>query len=131
MLIKTLKSWGVGLLVLLTAGLAQAQTLERVDPDAFQAAYETGQYQVIDVRTPEEFAEGRIFEDAELINFYGSDFAMQLSALDKSQPYLIYCRSGNRSGRTLALMRDLGFQHVIELQGGKRAWERSGRTLIR
>ena len=63
---------------------------------------------VLDVRTPEEFSEGHL-EGAVLVDFYDADFAEQLAALDPDVPYLVYCRSGNRSGQTLDIMQQLGF----------------------
>ncbi len=80
---------------------------------------------VLDVRTPEEFAEGHLAGAAN-IDFYGADFADQLDSLDKNQPYFVYCRSGNRSAQTMVIMRDLGFTEVYELQGGILSWFGAG-----
>lgn len=72
---------------------------------------------VIDVRTPEEFAEGHI-EGAQLIDFYSATFERQIAALDPDGEYLVYCRSGNRSGQTIALMERYGIDQVWDLRGG-------------
>ena len=80
---------------------------------------------VLDVRTPEEFAAGRL-EGATMIDFYAPDFADQLAQLDGNTPYLLYCRSGNRSGQTLTLMRQMGFTDVTEIDGGIAAWQQAG-----
>jgi rhodanese-related sulfurtransferase len=72
---------------------------------------------VIDVRTPEEFAEGHI-EGAQLIDFYSDTFAQEIAALDPDEEYLVYCRSGNRSGQTIAFMQQQGIDQVWDLQGG-------------
>jgi rhodanese-related sulfurtransferase len=72
---------------------------------------------VLDVRTPEEFAEGHI-DGAELIDFYEPTFAERIAQLDRSREYLVYCRSGNRSGQTVELMEELGFGRLWELDGG-------------
>ena len=80
---------------------------------------------VLDVRTPEEFAEGHL-EGAVLVDFYDADFAEQLTALDPEVPYLVYCRSGNRSGQTLSIMQDLGFESAVDVDGGIVAWAGSG-----
>ena len=76
---------------------------------------------ILDVRTPEEFAEGHL-EGAMMIDFYDGDFAERIGELDPSVPYLIYCRSGNRSGQTVDIMADLGFEDVAEIDGGIQAW---------
>lgn len=80
---------------------------------------------ILDVRTPEEFAEGHL-DGAMMIDFYAEDFAEQLGALDPSVPYLLYCRSGNRSGQAAAIMADLGFADVADVDGGIIAWTDRG-----
>ncbi len=80
---------------------------------------------VLDVRTPEEFAEGHL-EGAVLVDFYDADFADQLAALDPDVLYLLYCRSGNRSGETLGVMEQLGFTSVADIDGGIIAWAGAG-----
>lgn len=81
---------------------------------------------VIDVRTPEEYAEGHI-EGAQLVDFYSDTFAEQIASLDPDDEYLVYCRSGNRSGQTIELMRQNGIEQVWDLQGGVVA---GGLTLV-
>ncbi len=84
---------------------------------------------VLDVRTPDEFGDGHL-PDAELIDFYDADFAEQIGELDRDVAYVVYCRSGNRSGQARELMRDLGFSDVADVEGGVIAWADSGRELI-
>ena len=84
---------------------------------------------VLDVRTPEEFAEGHL-EDAVMLDFYEADFAEQLAELDPDAPYLLYCRSGNRSGQTADLMRELGFTDVADVDGGIVAWAEAGLPIV-
>lgn len=84
---------------------------------------------VLDVRTLEEFQEGHL-EDATMIDFYSEDFRAQLENLDKDAPYLLYCRSGNRSGQTRALMEELGFTDVADVDGGILAWVDAGLPVV-
>jgi rhodanese-related sulfurtransferase len=83
---------------------------------------------VLDVRTPEEFDEAHI-DGAVLVDFYDPDFAEQLAELDPDVPYLLYCRSGNRSGQTTAIMEQLGFIDVADVDGGILAWGEAGLPL--
>jgi phage shock protein E len=83
---------------------------------------------VIDVRTPEEFAEGHI-EGAMMIDFSAPDFADRVAELDPEQEYLVYCRSGNRSGQAVAIMRKLGFDRVFDMEGGTVAYAAAGLPL--
>jgi rhodanese-related sulfurtransferase len=80
---------------------------------------------VLDVRTPEEFADGHL-DGAVLVDFYDADFANQLAELDPDVPYLVYCRSGNRSGQTLSVMEQLGFSSAADVDGGIVAWSGAG-----
>ncbi len=84
---------------------------------------------ILDVRTPEEFTEGHL-EGAVMIDFYEADFADQLGELDPDVPYLLYCRSGNRSGQTTAIMRDLGFTDIADVDGGIVAWSGAGLQVV-
>jgi rhodanese-related sulfurtransferase len=80
---------------------------------------------VLDVRTPDEFAEGHL-PGAALVDFYDDGFPARLEALDREVPYLVYCRSGGRSGKTAQLMDQMGFQDVTDLDGGMLAWADAG-----
>jgi len=80
---------------------------------------------VLDVRTPQELAEGYI-EGALDLDFNSEDFQIKIEALDKSKIYAVYCRSGNRSGRTIELMDSLGFQNICHLEGGMIDWVKKG-----
>jgi phage shock protein E len=68
---------------------------------------------VIDVRTPAEYADGHI-AGAQNMDVESGDFAAQISTLDKSAPYLVYCRSGRRSAEAAAQMAAAGFTDVVD-----------------
>lgn len=80
---------------------------------------------VLDIRTPQEYAEGHLAGSSNL-DFYEPDFAASLDALDKELPYFVYCRSGNRTSQTIETMKDLGFTEVYELDGGIITWAEAG-----
>jgi len=80
---------------------------------------------IIDVRAPGEFAEGHI-ANAININYYSEAFHAELEQLDKNKTYLIYCRSGNRSGKALNIMEELNFREVYNMLGGITQWEAEG-----
>jgi rhodanese-related sulfurtransferase len=83
---------------------------------------------ILDIRTPGEYREGHI-PNAVLLDFQSPSFRENLSGLNKNRTYLMYCRSGNRSGRAMGLFGELGFTRVLELRGGIKSWLASGRTL--
>lgn len=84
--------------------------------------------QLIDVRTPREVQQGKI-EGARMINFLEDDFQEKIGKLDKNKPVALYCRSGNRSSKAAAMMDDMGFEEVYDLQGGVISWRQSGYEL--
>ena len=88
----------------------------------------SGSATVLDIRTPEEFAEGHI-DGAINIDFYATDFADRIGALDRDAVYLVYCRSGNRSAQSIQVFEDLGFAEVHELEGGILTWVAEGLPL--
>lgn len=69
---------------------------------------------IIDVRTPEEYAEGHL-EGALNLDLNSGQFEAAIPDLDPDQAYLIYCRSGNRSGQAQTLLHDAGFASVVDL----------------
>jgi len=76
---------------------------------------------LVDVRTPEEFAEGHL-KGAVNINFKKRTFPDYINAIAKDKPVAIYCRSGNRSGKAALIMQSLGFKEVIDLASGYKGW---------
>ena len=69
---------------------------------------------LIDVRTPAEYAEGHL-DGALLLDLNGGDFAAALPDLDPNADYLVYCRSGNRSGQAIAMMNQRGIGEATNL----------------
>jgi len=77
---------------------------------------------IIDVRTPEEIAGGKI-EGAIEIDYDSPDFNARIGALDKQKDYLVYCASGGRSGYTKAMMMDTGFKNAYNMLEGYNKWK--------
>lgn len=67
---------------------------------------------LIDVRTPAEVAEGAL-GGALAIDLQGPDFVAAISELPRDDAYFVYCRSGNRSGQAIEIMRELGFTDLV------------------
>lgn len=79
------------------------------------------QFQIIDVRTPTEYQEGHI-DNALNVDFKSADFIKNIFKFDRNKTLLIYCRSGNRSGRASKIMDSLGFTKIYDLEGGFMNW---------
>lgn len=77
---------------------------------------------VLDVRTPEECAEG-MQENAEQLNFLSPDtFNAGMKQLDSNKTYFVYCRSGARSAKACQMMEDTGL-NCKNLLGGMLEWD--------
>ncbi len=85
---------------------------------------------IIDVRTPQEFAQGYI-SGAINIDIYNPNFAKEIAKLDKNKHYLIYCRSWNRSKAAMKLMKQLGFKKVNDLEWWINNWIKIGFPIIK
>ncbi len=114
---------------------AQTESTESSDTNALNAKVELlspadfkttigalKDYQLIDVRTPGEVAGGAI-EGSINIDFKADNFKAKMAELDKSKPTFVYCAGGYRSGKAADMMKEMGFEHIIDLDGGFGAWQ--------
>ncbi|MDO5499555.1 MAG: rhodanese-like domain-containing protein [Propionibacteriaceae bacterium] len=101
-----------------------------LDADGFAAAVEQPDTVVLDVRSPEEYAQGHL-PGAVNIDVNGADFEQRIAELDKTVPYAVYCRSGSRSATAVDIMAGQGFTSTYHLDGGIGAWTSSGRAVVR
>jgi rhodanese-related sulfurtransferase len=106
---------------------AQLETVPALT--AAEVIADTPDVVVLDIRTPEELQSGFI-SGAINIDFYEPDFAAKLDLLAKDTPYVVYCRSGNRSGQAMGVFADLGFSEVTEIDGGIVEWTAQGLPVV-
>ncbi len=97
---------------------SQDPTVVDLDVQSFMKSFHRAENaQLVDVRTPEEIAEGKV-QGALEMDFYDDQFEAQIKTLDPSIPTYLYCRSGNRSGKAGKMLIDLGFKQVYNMDGG-------------
>jgi len=77
---------------------------------------------LIDVRTPEEYAEGHL-DNAVNINWYDEGFIDQFKNVEKKKTIYVYCKKGGRSASAAELLTSSGYKNVIDLLGGYDALE--------
>ena len=77
---------------------------------------------IIDVRTPEEVAEGYIPNAMHCNIMDAGAFMEAVQDLDKAKNYYVYCRSGGRSSQACMIMDSLGFENTFNLMGGIELW---------
>lgn len=80
---------------------------------------------VLDVRTEIEYTyEGKL-EGAVLLDFMKPRlFKREIQKYDRDKNYLVYCAVGRVSEPACELMKELGFNHVYEMAGGLKAWQK-------
>jgi phage shock protein E len=132
---KAMHPMGKWLLVALAVPLAFVLMRTGVSADAAisptQAASlikENKHLQLIDVRTPGEYADGHL-AGAKLIPL--QEIARRISEIDKSKPVLLYCRTGHRSGSALEILQEQGFTEAKHMAGGINAWQAAGLPVTR
>jgi len=111
----------VALLLAGCAAPAEEITYRQVNMDEAITMMEEGSgYIILDVRTPEEFAEKHIPGAINVANeTIGTDEIPELP--DKDQLILVYCRSGNRSKQASEKLVALGYTNIVEF-GGINDW---------
>ena len=106
------------------------QTTNDIEIDEFNKKMASEKYVRVDVRTAEEFVDGYI-EGALNIDYFSATFSDEISNIGFEKSVLVYCRSGNRSGKSMKIMYDLGFKEVYNLMGGIKGWKAKNNTLIK
>lgn len=113
-----------------TAQQEQEVISRDVNVAEFSDLVDKGEGQVLDVRTPKEWATGTI-KGAIKMNIFNADFKTQLNQLDKNKPVYVYCKSGRRSGKATNKMKKMGFKAVYNLEGGIGAWTSAGKEIVK
>lgn len=80
---------------------------------------------ILDVRTPQEIAQGKIPGSMGL-DFYETDFLTKALELPKDSEIFIYCAVGARSHEAGKLFIQHGYTKIFHLNGGIQAWSMSG-----
>ena len=81
--------------------------------------------QILDVRTPDEYATGHI-ENSDNVDWLTESFVLKTDKYDKTKPVFVYCKSGGRSAKASEKLAELGFTTVYNLDGGMLKWEAAG-----
>ncbi|NNE92107.1 MAG: rhodanese-like domain-containing protein [Verrucomicrobiales bacterium] len=83
---------------------------------------------ILDVRTPGEFADGHL-AGAENIDFSADGFEEKVGKLDRDKTYVVHCRSGNRSGRSMKVFKELKFKSILHMSDGFLGWQEAGEKI--
>jgi len=98
-------------------------THKNISVNEFKELMNSADSVILDVRSKAELVEGHIPGHI-MIDIYDPVFGQEIEKLDRDKTYLVYCRSGNRSGSACGFMASKGFTNLYNLNGGIMAWNK-------
>lgn len=123
------------LIIMLSVGMYSCGSVvgqETVTASKFNTIIEGGDVVIIDVRTPQEYAEAHLNNSVN-INYYDSDFLRKIEglAIGKESKVLVYCKSGGRSSGAMNKLSEAGYSEIYNLKGGITSWIGQGLEVIK
>jgi rhodanese-related sulfurtransferase len=109
---------------------AQKSAVTNISADSLQSLLKDEHGILLDVRTPEEYAEGHI-PGAINIDYRSEHFSEGLDTLNKDLVYQVYCHSGRRSSESSEIMKKKGFKSIYNLEGGILEWQKKGYPVVK
>jgi rhodanese-related sulfurtransferase len=106
--------------VILSACGISSEGYRNVTTEEAKQLIDSKEVVVLDVRTPEEYQDGHI-PNAILIPL--QELENKLNDLDKEEPYLVVCRSGNRSAQASEILTSNSFANIYNMAGGMSDWD--------
>ncbi len=102
---------------------SQSEGVHIVSPTQANSVFQKkGTFQLVDVRTAEEYSSGHILNSKNICST-DEDFEENVKTLDKNVPIYVYCKKGGRSSKAAAKLSALGFKEIYDIEGGITAWE--------
>ena len=92
------------------------------------ASGEHGEYQFIDVRETDEYAQAHI---PGAVNIPLSEFQRRMDEISEDAPVLLVCRTGVRSAQAAMFMASMGYDELYNLEEGTRGWMKKGYAVER
>jgi rhodanese-related sulfurtransferase len=100
----------------------ESKELKILNADAYKKAITNKKVQLVDVRTPREFAGGHISNAINIDYFDKVSFQKSFDKLSRNKAVYLYCQSGNRSRKAANRLIQMGFKEIYDLKGGLLAW---------
>ena len=106
---------------------AAKAVITEVDTASAQTQIAAGGVTVLDVREPDEYAEGALVG---ALNIPRGHLEAQIEGriLDKESPVIVYCAGGIRSAFAAKTLAELGYSNVLSMAGGYGKWKDEGRV---
>lgn len=107
-----------------TAGGLPSSHIEVISAgDLHEMIDENASFILLDVRAPLEFEDSHI-EGA--VNIQVSDLRTRYGEIDREKPVVVMCSSGNRSSLGASILKQHGFERVMNLAGGMSGYSAAG-----
>ena len=98
-----------------------------IDIDSYYREFhQDTNYQLIDVREVDEYAEGRI---PGAVNIPLSEFQQRYQEIETDRPIVLVCARGGRSAQAATFMAAMGYTNLYNLDGGTLGWMQNGHTV--
>jgi rhodanese-related sulfurtransferase len=104
------------------------EPFKRIDVKQMKEMIDRGSAQIIDTRTPAEFAGGHI---AGAVNIPYTAIVDRQAEIDPNKEHLLICRSGNRSAVGCEFAAACGFGDLYNIEGGMIAWTEAGFAIVK
>ncbi len=92
-----------------------------LDASTFAEGMKKNNSVVLDVRTKSEFNSGHL-PGAKHLDVSSREFYQKAQQLDRTKHYMVYCRSGMRSGDACKQLSKMEFEQLSNLRGGIMQW---------
>ncbi|HEX3052551.1 MAG TPA: rhodanese-like domain-containing protein [Aggregatilineaceae bacterium] len=109
-----------------TVGVVAVSGYQTLAPDEANQQFQASDNAIlVDVRTPEEWAETGIPVGAKTLTWQDEFVAKAASELPKDAEIYVICRSGNRSAQASQWLIEQGYTKVFNIEGGITEWMKS------
>jgi len=88
-------------------------------------SFSSDEFELLDVRTLEEFQSGHIL-GAINIDFFSADFIYKIKEFDTNLNLILYCRTDNRSSKSAKILADNNYKNIYVIKGGIEQWISQG-----
>ena len=117
-------------LFFLTVGALNAAEVAEIKAEALleRTAKQDASLIILDVRTPEEFAQGHVPGAKNIPHDQLLNRIAELAAA-KDKEIVLYCRSGRRSAMAADTLKANGFGKLLHLEGDMQKWTEANRPI--
>ena len=112
------------LLLLLIFLCSCSEQFRHISVEEFNS-FSNDEFELLDVRTLEEFQSGHIL-GAINIDFFSADFIDKIKEFDTNLNLILYCRTDNRSSKSAKILADNNYKNIYVIKGGIEQWISQG-----